>query len=156
MCGGSLISAARTVEVGDALPRLLSNLSHDLLPAGLPGLTLHSHFHFLPVETQGFLQGPQPAHSNTITTLVSLQPLINVPGISASPNGYVVNRQGDRTDTDTPVAVIALQMEFAPGASYLLALNVTTACWLNGICSLSPGCTKLSRLFRLTFAFSFK
>lgn len=82
MCGGSLISAARTAEVGDALPPLLSNLSQDLLPAGPPGPTLHSHFHFLPVETQGFLQGPQPAHSKTITTLVSLQPLINVSGNS--------------------------------------------------------------------------
>lgn len=57
MCGGSLISAARTVEVGDTLPHLLSNLPQDLLLAGPQGgvhetqpYTLES-FPFPSVET---------------------------------------------------------------------------------------------------------
>lgn len=143
MCGGSLISAARTAEVGDALPPLLSNLSQDLLPAGPPGPTLHSHFHLLPVETQRFLQGPQPAHSNTITTLVSLQPLINVSVKSLESLPLQMDTLLTARGTGTTLIPQSVHYEFAPGASYLLALNVTTTYWLNGICSLSPGCTNL-------------
>lgn len=66
MCGGSLISAARTVEVGDTLPHLLSNLPQDFLPAvhreafTRPKPTLSNNFHCLPVETCALDFPPTP------------------------------------------------------------------------------------------------